>query len=318
MSKQIALPIGMENCIITPDMINSPQAAINWARERHSIFLKRFVKEQEKPWTKDPFLSAYRFCNTFREIDTVSLWVRDNIILPYEDSPQLWYYLAIARCINHTDTLQEIFDANAMQDTDKMYKIMKARGQRGEKVFTGAYIINSVFPKHLAHMPREKSWFVANLTIKSLLDNRKEISKHMKTSVEDAVNALQVGHGWGKFLSYQVAADLSYSDKWLKNAPDVNTFNSPGPGTCRGLNRLFGGGRRKEFEKRSPEWYSEKILELYDMFQKPKNWKVTSDDPQKGFAPISLFNCSSILCETDKYLRLFLGEGAPRSRYAGN
>ena len=60
----------------------------------------------------------------------------------------------------------------------------------------------------------------------------------------------------------------------------------------------------------------EKIQELYQYFQ--KNWKVTSDDMRKGFAPVELSNISNISCESDKTARLLLGEGEPRSRYAGS
>ena len=159
---------------------------------------------------------------------------------------------------------------------------------------------------------------MAYLNLGKLYEARKEVGASMKESMQAAVNALQTQRGYGPFVSYQIAVDLSYSDKWLKNAPDINTFNSPGPGTQRGLLRLFAGGSKTNgFVKQPKEWYSEKILELYYLAQKQKNWKVTSQDMRTGFAPLSMSNLSNSLCETDKYLRLVLGEGEPRSRYPG-
>jgi hypothetical protein len=80
---------------------------------------------------------------------------------------------------------------------------------------------------------------------------------------------------------------------------------------------MFGGGNRTDgFSKQPDSWYSEKILELYEYFQ--KKWKVTSYDPRTGFAPVSLANISNTCCESDKVARILLLEGAPRSRYNGN
>ena len=106
MRPQKAFEFDDRNCIITPDQVNSPSALFSWARERHNVYLKRFHLKKEKPWTKDTFISSFRFCNVYREIDTVSIWIKENIIDVYEDKPYLWYLLAIARSINHVETIK--------------------------------------------------------------------------------------------------------------------------------------------------------------------------------------------------------------------
>lgn len=317
MSRQVEMNLDTSNCVLTRELVNSPLAAIKWARERHSIFLKR-SEGVTKPWTKDPFLSSYRFCNVYRQIDTVSLWIKENVIDKYEDTPYLWYLLAISRSINHVPTIKNILDARAWDDPDHMYKIMCDMKERGEQIFTGAYLVNSVFQPYDGDVPREKHYYMAYLNLGKLYENRREVSPGMKISMESAVETLKTQRGYGPFVAYQIAVDLSYSSKWLKDCEDMNTFNSPGPGTKRGLDRLFGGASKTTgFTKQKDAWYSEKIQELFQMFQKQKYWKITSDDPMTGFSPVEMSNVSNCLCETDKILRLYLDEGRPRSRYQG-
>jgi hypothetical protein len=54
-------------------------------KERHAIW-ERKVAGQPKPWTQDPILQSYRFCNVYRELDTVTVWINNNWRTPhYED-----------------------------------------------------------------------------------------------------------------------------------------------------------------------------------------------------------------------------------------
>ena len=50
-------------------------------KERHDIYLKRKAG-QPGPWTADPILAGGRFCNVFRELDTVTIWIEENIRKP--------------------------------------------------------------------------------------------------------------------------------------------------------------------------------------------------------------------------------------------
>ena len=131
--------------------------------------------------------------------------------------------------------------------------------------------------------------------------------------------AIQKFHGWASFMSYQVVVDLSYSKKWLGNASDFNTFNAPGPGTIRGLNRYFTGRPKPTLKKgdlgkliiRQRDEVNAKIRELV-----PGKW--WTGNFETGFAEITMSNMSNSNCEFDKHQRVFYGDGEMRASYNGS
>ena len=58
----------------------------NYINERHQIYLRR-ENGLHPPWTEDKILKTYSFCNVFRELDTVTEWIRKNWREPYFDHP---------------------------------------------------------------------------------------------------------------------------------------------------------------------------------------------------------------------------------------
>jgi hypothetical protein len=76
-------------------------------RARHQIWINR-QQGKPKPWTDDPILQSYRFCNVYRELDTVTIWIDENIRQRSANHKNLWFMLAIARRINWPDTLEEL------------------------------------------------------------------------------------------------------------------------------------------------------------------------------------------------------------------
>src|SRR4051812_18417786 len=61
-----------------------------WINERHAIYLRRQAG-QPFPWTTDAILQRYRFCNVFRELDTVTVWLRQNWREPFANHENLWF-----------------------------------------------------------------------------------------------------------------------------------------------------------------------------------------------------------------------------------
>lgn len=292
----------------------------DFARERHAIYLRR-VAGMPKPWTNDPILQTKKFCNVYRELDTVSKWVINEVIKPYEDDPNLWFMLCACRVINWPDTLVEMMDVRGgfgirgQYSPDIAYSVMKSRGDRGLKTITGAYLVNSVTTaKDPEHIRGNKRAYLAYRTLGEIWAERKWVHANFKTTLQQSVETLQKFHGYGPFVSYQVVVDLTYSDKWLGKAPDLNTFNSAGPGTTRGLSRVFHGVKNTRMDD------EEKTKLLAFQLKASLNadyWPNTSKDPNKGFAPLTMSNVSNNNCESDKHARLQLGEGKMRSSYPG-
>jgi hypothetical protein len=141
------------------------------------------------------------------------------------------------------------FPIDGRFDPNVAWKVLEARKAAKQKVFTGAYLINSaIHPDHPKYdlIGGNKAAIVAHTTLGETWANRKELRHKFKDTLEGAVKALRANHGWGPFMAYQVVVDLTYTDKWLGSAPDLNTFNSAGPGTTRGLSRVFYGARGED------------------------------------------------------------------------
>src|SRR6185369_16818331 len=75
--------------------------------ERHAVYKMR-AAGFEKPWTKDKILQRYRFCNVYRELDKVTVWIRDNWRAPNANNPDLWFAMLVARKVNLPEAMADV------------------------------------------------------------------------------------------------------------------------------------------------------------------------------------------------------------------
>lgn len=320
MAKQQRLFDDEPKYLFKPEEQNDAYSMAKFWIERHKVYLKRHHLKLAAPWTDDPVLANYRFCNIYRELDTVSEWIIDNIIKPHEKNPNLWFMLAMARIINWPDTLQAIMDAGAFPvdrwKPDAVYAVLNHMKAEKKKIITGAYIINSVFPKGVNPKDRSKAYYIPYFGLDPLWKRRDELGPVFKTNQTDAVEALRSSQGWGPFMAYQVIVDLTYSRRWLGRADDIETFTSPGPGTTRGMNRLLFGGRKNKLAGAN---LNEPMIQARaDVNEAAKSLvpaKWWTGDFKTGFTPLTAANFSNLCCEYDKYCRTIGGEGEPRAGY---
>jgi hypothetical protein len=269
-----------------------------WVRERERI---RVIKEKGKPqpWTSDAILATYRFCNVRREDDRVTVWIRDNIRNrpAFAVSPFLWLMLCIARQINWPDTLTELIDHCAWPDTtrfdfcEKMTAVLNARKERGEKVYTGAYMISAP-----AQKGADKQKYIAETVIGDLWKRR---GGFKASTLQGTHEWITRSNGWGPFMAYQAVVDMRFTDL-LKDAPDAALWAAAGPGTIRGLNRVQ--GRPVDRPLTQGQALSE-MRAIYKIVEAETGVRMDFSD------------VPNILCETDKYLRVKNGEGKPRALY---
>lgn len=305
-----------------------------WINERHRIWIKRTFGDPW-PWTEDKILQEYRFCNVFRELDTVTMWIHKNIRVPFADHPNLWFMLALARQINWPDTLDDILSYTGLPDKwdpEEVRRIMLARQAKGYKVYTGAYMLSGAGaaghdkPWYTCHHVLDPVWRAGeNLGI-SLVSNV------LSFSIENAVKWLTQFDGWAGFLSYEVASDLRWTH-YLNEAPDIFTWANPGPGAQRGLNRVFGRALDKPVKREQAVAEMRYLLCLANGWSRdvgkyphlmehalmvPLPWKpmVGEHIQESPWFPLEMRDIEHSLCETDKMLRVKNGEGKPRARYA--
>src|SRR5690348_12128561 len=116
--------------------------------------LVRFIKEREKvrlakeagkprPWTKDPILNKYRFCNVHREDDYVTRWLRANYYHHLRGDPDIWFAAVVARLFNQPDALCEIMPYVLPWKPEKVRAILHRRKAAGLKNFNAAYIVST-------------------------------------------------------------------------------------------------------------------------------------------------------------------------------
>jgi hypothetical protein len=278
------------------------QDIFNWIRERHNIYLKR-QQGKPKPWTEDEILQSYRFCNVYRELDTVTQWIARYWRNPHAKDPHLWFAMVVARLLNWPATLQVL--GYPAPWTGRMYnRFTGLRCLTIGKVFSGAYIVSTNGHK------MDKLQYLAERVLDPLWDARKNLTGvlNMKSghcSLAAFHNELMQFDGLGSFMAAQVIADLKYTAP-LSSAPDWCTWAASGPGSRRGLNRVL--GRPVDTPWREAAWLGQLHtlhLEIEPMLRKEKMPRLHAQDLQ---------NC---LCEFDKYERTRLGEGRPRSTYPG-
>lgn len=273
-----------------------------WVRTREEI-RKRKELGFPAPWTDDAILSTYRFCNVRREDDRVTVWVRENIRQPFADSPYLWLMLCIARQINWPPTLEEAicgwggaWPCDTFEPAN-LALMLNTRQARGQKVYTGAYMISAPSTKGA-----DKQAYIAETVIGDLWKRRSVFARHFVSgdpSLQRTHELVMRSNGWGQFMAYQAVVDMRFT-KLLAEAGDAQSWAAAGPGTIRGLNRLH--GRAVDASLSQPQALSE-MRAIYKVVQQETG--VTMD-----FSDVP-----NILCETDKYLRVKNGEGKPRALY---
>lgn len=273
-----------------------------WMRERHAIYERR-AKGLPKPWTQDPILQAFRFCNVYRELDTVTEWLRTNWREPWKEDPNLWFAMAAARLINWPATLEEVAFALRRNNAigwrpETFLSNMRDRAQRGEKVYTGAYMLRG------GEKGTDKASYTAEI-LSGLWAARGTLAPKRGDSLAVVHTRLAAMPGMGSFLAGQVVCDTKYVGE-LTMARDWWTWAASGPGSQRGLNRVVGNPVQAPWNEL--EWLSTLRLLHRDIEKLVKRASMPMIHAQ------DLQNC---LCEFDKYERVRLGEGRPRSTYPG-
>lgn len=316
-----------------------------WANERHAIYIRKALRAgllpeelhvpvgvdleecdpahlatlaDGQPLTQDIILSEARFCNVFRELDRVTVWIDQNIRKPFAGHQDLWLMLAIARYINWPDTLQwlikqEKFDSwptNSDFSPGELGHALDYLKATGAKVYTGAYMIRAESNENAAWYSWTKQQYVARIVIGRLWEDREAWRAMFHDQPDGGLTMEAVWSwfqapryiGWGPFMSYQAVIDMRWCPSLLGSAPDINTWAALGPGSRRGLNRLAGRDLEHPLSQQAGLEEMRRIYEEQDAHRAPWVPRIDLSDIQ---------NC---LCETDKWLRVKAG-GKTRAKY---
>lgn len=265
-------------------------------RERHTVY-ERKTANMPKPWTKDKILQSYRFCNVYRELDKVTVWIRKNWREPNHLDTHLWFAMVVARLLNLPESLEAI-GYPVPWDKTKFKSILRKRKMSGETVFSGAYMI---------HADAKEGWLKTDYLAECVLNPmwEKKIPIHRNMRLSQLHTLLMDYRDMGSFMAGQVVADTKFGH-WLQSSPDWWTFAAPGPGSMRGLSRVEFGDLGTAYTE--AEWQDS----LGDL-----QIKIDKLVREEGMPRISAQDLQNCLCEFDKYERVRLGQGRPKQLYKG-
>ena len=265
-----------------------------FASERQRIFERR-VAGDAGPWTDDPILQAFKFCNVFRAADRVSQFLLRNVAYGNEHvSPEDRIFQVVAfRLFSRIETWRTLIDllghAPTLEDlvSGAFETCIERVRQKNGRLYTGAFILCAAKAygeslKHLNHVRLLQHMFVGDRLAVSLLGSR---------SLGEMFRALRTYPLIGDFMAYQCAIDLNYTEFFDFSE---NDFTRPGPGALRGIKKVF-----ESVGEYSPE----------DVVQ----WMVARQDdefrrlrlPFGGLwgRRLHAIDCQGLFCETDKYCR---------------
>lgn len=242
----------------------------------------------------DPIIATYRFCNMRREDDRVTKWIADHWRTPYDHDPDLWFAMCVARmALNEIESMSEL-GVPLPWNADRFLEMVRSRQERKLRVYNPAYMIatpNWTGPKHE---------FLVSRLLQPMWDNRASIRPTMDDTLAAFFARLHGCYGVGTFTAAQVVADMKYTTV-LRTASDWWTWAAPGPGSRRGLNRVFGYPVNQA-------WHDSVFLEhLTRLLIEVNNWFA--------YAPFHAQDMQNVMCEFDKYERARLGEGKPKQKY---
>ena len=82
-----------------------------WQEERESIRKKK-ENDLQPPWTNDPILQEFKFCQVYREEDRTTRWLRKHIREPLRDDPRVFMAVMIYCLIGIERKLLNLLDNN--------------------------------------------------------------------------------------------------------------------------------------------------------------------------------------------------------------
>lgn len=265
-----------------------------FAAERQRIFERRLAG-MSGPWTEDPILATYKFCNAFRASDRVSQYfIRDVLYGDGEFGPEDTVLRTVLfRLFSRERTWKLLDEASgglrvSTFDVKKLDRLLERELAAGRRIYTAAFILcaNSAFGharKHANHLALLEMMLQDGKLWKGLAAAR---------ALEDVYDILLGYPLIGPFMAYQIAIDLNYSEVIDFSE---NDFTVAGPGAKRGI--------RKVFSDTNGMSDSEVIMWMVEN-QREECEALEIECTTLFGRPLHAIDIQNLFCEVDKYSRV--------------
>lgn len=270
-----------------------------FAYERQKAFEAR-AAGLPGPWTDDPIIQDYKFCNVFRAADRASQYLIRTICYSEQsnDPTDRLFQIIAFRIFSNIETwesLREKLGHNPTLDNliDGSFEtaLTEIKAEAG-KLYTGSFILCATDSygrqlKHLNHVELLKDMFIENDLDRKILD---------ATSLKEIYDLIHTFPMMGDFMSYQIAIDLNYSD--LVNFSE-NEFTKPGPGALRGIKKVF----------IDTNGLSDEEVIMWMVNHQDEEFKKYGYEFHGLYGrQIHAIDAQNLFCETDKYCRVAVPE----------
>lgn len=286
-----------------------------FASRRQAAFEARLAGQVE-PWTDDPIIRAFKFCNVYRAADRVSQFMIRDVAYgtdPLTTARDRIFQITAFRTFSRISTWEALIEE--LNGAPRLVHL--ASGEFGEALdrvrvrvgtlYTGAFILcaNKAFgfqEKHRNHVALFRHMFIDNGCAERIMQ---------APTLGDVVEVLQSFPLMGPFMAYQTAIDLNYSDVLDF---DENDYTQAGPGALRGLKKAF-----VTLSDFSPSdailWMVERQREEFERLELPFAGLFGRN--------LHAIDCQGLFCELDKYCReaapeLLSARSRIKARYQGS
>ena len=265
-----------------------------FAAKRQEVFFNR-MSGSDSPWTDDSIIQKYKFTNAYRASDRVSQYLIRHVIYENEHyTPEdQCFRILFFKLFNKIETWDYVKDAlgeitYSSYNYDRYNDLLLKKIESKDKIYSAAYI-----------MPSGKSCFGFD---KKHQNNLKLLEYMMKTgfskkiaeakSLKELYEILLGYPTLGKFLAFQFAIDINYSE--LCDFSEMS-FVIAGPGAQNGIKKCFGDLKGYTYEdvikytaERQDEEFKKRGIHFKSLFGRE----------------LQLIDCQNLFCETDKYARV--------------
>ncbi|KAG1839057.1 hypothetical protein C8R48DRAFT_644752 [Suillus tomentosus] len=263
-----------------------------FAAERHAITEKR-LEGLPAPWTDDPILQTYPFCNTYRVLDRVSQFLVTEVIEKGSQDPtELVFRILLFNTFTSIKTYETLRGA-ITPFTWSTYERADYEGVLRRLYNDKIPLYTGSFQKPAPGLGFVEN-FMNHLVLMEVLMKNLPMRCTEAEYVADIFEWLCTFKSMGDFTAYQLVLNLSYSS--VLNFSDYD-FVVVGVGSRRGLQRCFRGQIPHACEIDIIRWMQSTQSDHFSRL------KLEFNGLGPKARPIMLCDIEHTLCEIDKYMR---------------